>query len=1277
MESLRASCHGTLRAVRASDAAFASSTSLLVKNGMSAFLPSFSPASKRVRPREGDAERSHSVLVAQSRGEDESFRVYVKSPAPSAQSPGYSASPSCGSTGDCGGRHSVQSCEGVASGCVGCSTVLTGIRTPLRKAPRQNSLQRNPSRSNSCCKRAAAAEDEPSFSFTRCEEKPARLPPRTSLAPLASASSSCRLSPRQKPFSSLVNDYRTASPALTQSSARPRASLVQRRSEPSADAPEASRAECGDWRLPLRAQRTLEAQSESRQTALGDGLNRAKLHLPIRGLTEQRGDIQEGELTADDPPMSASLSQTSTMCSSSSLASSRSQTSLSSCCGCSDFSTYGSGLTSTASSPRLDDGVTPTLLLRSGCKALPACSSCGGGRDSLTASPASLFPAATPGNAAPWSCSCPSTAVASPHFSSQRSEASSTASVRAGLLCPADGHSVLSVDCSPCFSFADEQGEKPFRGDPMQQPLGVELELVSQSLLATAAAVAQGEEAEAREKAVDPAPAKSPLRLQLPIPARVSRPVSRQPSPSLRGEPEAEGVPKVTLPGVGRERCGSAQSPESSLLSVPASSPTASPCTAPAEGDACVPSPCRSVASVPTVARRLPTCLLPSLSDFSTASSPAPLAESSPQPGAPAGASQGAFLMLPDSLLFPWSVDYEGAEEVDAAHRQAQLAIQRAAAQAQTVARQAAARAAAIAAAQDAASIAARRSFLGYRKMYTEYPDLARNIHDDYDLFCAEPRGWASPAPQATAGRAEKRVEVEEEAPGFACDEEEAATSLSVCSTQTPEEASSDEDQPFASSLARPAQAEFSKPTVLSLLMAQGASEGSFAAEQHSEETGAARKAAEEPQPRQGAAHVLLGEGQFGKVIIAEHRATKRPLAVKMIDKRKLRGAVADEWNFRKEVEMHRRLPVHRNVATLCDVYEDRDTLYMVMELCDRANLLDMIVEEGPFDEDLARTIFFQILAAVLHCHQHNVVHRDLKPENILFARQSSDTVTLCAACAAERDSSVAAAAAPGRVECGAKRSPRRDASVSTAEKSAAFPPLVFGAETGDGDAADAKGRCRSARCSACGAVCNKTEAQSEKKQSQRDFLRNATVKLIDFGAACASARGQLRGTTCGTVHYLAPEVLMGNYYDGFASDAWSLGVILYTMLAAAPPFNAHTDAQLTRQITRGDYRMSGPVWWRVSAEAKDLVSRLLAVNPQNRMRVEEIAHHLWVQRVTPPGLPSCFLNNPHCLSSLASAAAAMPRSDLELLTSPVCACRPVASSLPPALCGECGLLSA
>eukprot|EP00070_Physeter_catodon_P036377 XP_028343271.1 calcium-dependent protein kinase 2-like [Physeter catodon] len=142
--------------------------------------------------------------------------------------------------------------------------------------------------------------------------------------------------------------------------------------------------------------------------------------------------------------------------------------------------------------------------------------------------------------------------------------------------------------------------------------------------------------------------------------------------------------------------------------------------------------------------------------------------------------------------------------------------------------------------------------------------------------------------------------------------------------------------------------------------------------------------------------HVVLGAGRFGKVVLGHHNRSGALVAVKIIDKSRMRGAGSekDELNFRQEIEMHRRLPAHRNIVTVYDVYEDRKSMYLVMELCDRVSLLDKLAEEGPLHEDVARQIFLQILAAVKHCHDHHVVHRDLKPENVLFARrqQPADT---------------------------------------------------------------------------------------------------------------------------------------------------------------------------------------------------------------------------------------------------------------------------------------------
>jgi len=100
--------------------------------------------------------------------------------------------------------------------------------------------------------------------------------------------------------------------------------------------------------------------------------------------------------------------------------------------------------------------------------------------------------------------------------------------------------------------------------------------------------------------------------------------------------------------------------------------------------------------------------------------------------------------------------------------------------------------------------------------------------------------------------------------------------------------------------------------------------------------------------------------------------------------------------------------------------------------------------------------------------------------------------------------------------------------------------------------------------------------------------------------------------TACGTPGYVAPEVLKNEPYDR-AVDLWSLGVILYILLCGFPPFYHESTAQLYKQIKKGEYDFPDPYWTDISAEAKDMVSRLLTVNPKKRITAEGVLQHPWI----------------------------------------------------------------
>jgi len=141
-----------------------------------------------------------------------------------------------------------------------------------------------------------------------------------------------------------------------------------------------------------------------------------------------------------------------------------------------------------------------------------------------------------------------------------------------------------------------------------------------------------------------------------------------------------------------------------------------------------------------------------------------------------------------------------------------------------------------------------------------------------------------------------------------------------------------------------------------------------------------------------------VGEpGQFGKVYSCIRRTDRVPCAVKVISKTRFmshKNAKLYFENFRAEVDLLRTMD-HPNIVELYDVYESRDELMLVMELCCGGELFERIAERAyagtGYSEGLAATILHQVLSAVAFMHSHNICHCDLKPSNILFDTKSQN----------------------------------------------------------------------------------------------------------------------------------------------------------------------------------------------------------------------------------------------------------------------------------------------
>ncbi|XP_047330895.1 calcium-dependent protein kinase 24 [Impatiens glandulifera] len=133
-----------------------------------------------------------------------------------------------------------------------------------------------------------------------------------------------------------------------------------------------------------------------------------------------------------------------------------------------------------------------------------------------------------------------------------------------------------------------------------------------------------------------------------------------------------------------------------------------------------------------------------------------------------------------------------------------------------------------------------------------------------------------------------------------------------------------------------------------------------------------------------------MGRGEFGVTYECVDRDSGESLACKKISKSKLRTEI-DVEDVRREVKIMKRLPLHDNIVRYKEVFEDKEDVYLVMELCLGGELFDRIVARGHYTERGAANITRTVLEVVKVCHEHGVIHRDLKPENFLYADDSEN----------------------------------------------------------------------------------------------------------------------------------------------------------------------------------------------------------------------------------------------------------------------------------------------
>jgi len=310
-----------------------------------------------------------------------------------------------------------------------------------------------------------------------------------------------------------------------------------------------------------------------------------------------------------------------------------------------------------------------------------------------------------------------------------------------------------------------------------------------------------------------------------------------------------------------------------------------------------------------------------------------------------------------------------------------------------------------------------------------------------------------------------------------------------------------------------------------------------------------------------------IGVGSFATVRKCYRRYDKEAFAVKIIDVR--RSTKRELKKLHDEIEILHKLD-HPNIIKLVDVFYEAESVFLVLELCKPYDLFDYLCAApgNRLNETIAAQIMFDATNALQYLHENNVIHRDIKPENILFDYHGNLKLTdFGLAYHAETES-----------EMSLKNMHKSQSEAKSTQSNLA-------ADEEDED-----------------------ESASDSDTSDSDSESN------DDTDAALSYDEIVMKTCCGTPHYVAPEVLEGMEYN-YKCDLWSMGVILYTMLAGHQPFTGQNRHVLYKRIARGKYTMRGKRWVNVSEDAKDLVRRLLVLQPEKRLDWNGIKQHAWIAK--------------------------------------------------------------
>jgi calcium-dependent protein kinase len=302
----------------------------------------------------------------------------------------------------------------------------------------------------------------------------------------------------------------------------------------------------------------------------------------------------------------------------------------------------------------------------------------------------------------------------------------------------------------------------------------------------------------------------------------------------------------------------------------------------------------------------------------------------------------------------------------------------------------------------------------------------------------------------------------------------------------------------------------------------------------------------------------MVGQGTFGKVMIVKHKTTGQVRACKSIQCRDRHGL---RELIESEIQVLKKLN-HPNILRLYETFHDNTNIYLVSEFCDGGTIFDRILHHYeklrvPIGEEQVKHYMRQILSALQYCHSIHIIHRDIQPENILFVDRTP--------------------ASPLKL-------------------------IDFGLSAHISQVQETAKEIKVPRKGALGTLARLLPAMPNGKRIIPLHVRKNVMQRA------------------GTPHYMAPEMVDGNYDE--KADLFPTGLILCQLLTGIHPLFPNASEwgmdlpQLHERICqKGEIEYPSSVWGEVSPQARDLAQQLTRRAATRRPSAAEALQHRWLQQ--------------------------------------------------------------